>query len=508
MKKTLALLLTLALLATALVGCGNKDNPPYNDPDQPPSSSNGDSTPDGNETVGGDETTDGNETTSGDETTEGDETTGGNEATYSEGLVFTLSEDQSSYMLSSVGTCRDSEIIIPATYGNLPVTVIKSYTFENCDWLTKVTIPNSVVEIEGSAFYNCPQLDKLIIPESVTKLDGGCIHNCPNAVEVQDGVTYVDNWLLYCDQTIANVTIRNNTVGIVSLSCEQITDIVIPNSVKYIMGSAFRNSISLETITIPDSVISIGDYTFEFCSSLKSIDIPYGVISIGSHAFAECTSLESVNMPDSVTYLGIGAFSNCHALKTLKLSNALTQILEYTFDGCEALEAIDLPDGLISIGERAFYCCGVQSTNDTVVEIPETVTMIGEDAFVGVQLLKFANGEMIIPDCAYQGSSITSLVVAEGTTEIGSHAFEHAEFLEWIYLPKTLSKIGSYAFNYCYAGAIYYNGSYDEFYAIEVGTANDGLFSYVVERYFYSEEKPTEEGNLYWHYVDGVPTPW
>jgi len=236
--------------------------------------------------------------------------------------------------------------------------------------------------------------------------------------------------------------------------------------------------------------------------------LPDSVISIGYAAFSSCTALESVDMSDSVTFLGGGAFSDCHALKTLKLSNALTQILEYTFDGCEALEAIDLPDGLISIGERAFYLCGVQSANDTVVEIPETVTTIGEDAFVGVQLLKFANGEMIIPDCAYQGSSITSLVVAEGTTEIGSHAFEHAESLEWIYLPKTLSKIGSYAFNYCYAEAIYYNGSYDEFYAIEVGTANDGLFSYAVERYFYSEEKPTEEGNLYWHYVDGVPTPW
>ena len=55
MKKLLALLLTLALLATVLVGCGNKDHPPYNDPDQPPSGANGDSTTDGNETVGGDE---------------------------------------------------------------------------------------------------------------------------------------------------------------------------------------------------------------------------------------------------------------------------------------------------------------------------------------------------------------------------------------------------------------------------------------------------------------------
>jgi hypothetical protein len=27
-------------------------------------------------------------------------------------------------------------------------------------------------------------------------------------------------------------------------------------------------------------------------------------------------------------------------------------------------------------------------------------------------------------------------------------------------------------------------------------------------KYYYSEEEPTDTTNLYWHYVDGEPTPW
>ncbi len=55
MKKLFAFLLTVALLVTALVGCGNNDNSTHTDPNQSPSSTNDDATTDGNEVVGGDE---------------------------------------------------------------------------------------------------------------------------------------------------------------------------------------------------------------------------------------------------------------------------------------------------------------------------------------------------------------------------------------------------------------------------------------------------------------------
>ena len=62
---------------------------------------------------------------------------------------------------------------------------------------------------------------------------------------------------------------------------------------------------------------------------------------------------------------------------------------------------------------------------------------------------------------------------------------------------------------------IYYMGTQEEWEKIDIaGRKSTGGVSFGSNRklleatvYFYSEEEPTEEGN-YWHYVDGVPTPW
>jgi hypothetical protein len=40
---------------------------------------------------------------------------------------------------------------------------------------------------------------------------------------------------------------------------------------------------------------------------------------------------------------------------------------------------------------------------------------------------------------------------------------------------------------------------------IEIDSNNSKLTSATL--YYYSETTPAESGN-YWHYVDGVPTPW
>jgi hypothetical protein len=87
---------------------------------------------------------------------------------YSQGLDYTLSDDGTYYSVTGIGTCEDTDIIIPKEYKGLPVTGIYDYAFEGCSSLTSVTIPDSVTSIGESAFYWCSSLASIVIPDSVT----------------------------------------------------------------------------------------------------------------------------------------------------------------------------------------------------------------------------------------------------------------------------------------------------------------------------------------------------
>lgn len=82
--------------------------------------------------------------------------------TPSEGLYYTLSEDETSYVVSGIGTCSDVYLVIPSTYNGKPVTQIARSAFNSCTQLRAVLIPESVVYIGKYAFYRCSSLMSII----------------------------------------------------------------------------------------------------------------------------------------------------------------------------------------------------------------------------------------------------------------------------------------------------------------------------------------------------------
>ena len=80
-------------------------------------------------------------------------------------------------------------------------------------------------------------------------------------------------------------------------------DIVIPSehegkAVTRIDNSAFEGCDDITSVVIPDSVTSIGSGAFDGCEELTEITIPDSVTQIGSSAFADCKSLTRVNITD------------------------------------------------------------------------------------------------------------------------------------------------------------------------------------------------------------------
>lgn len=122
-----------------------------------------------------------------------------------------------------------------------------------------------------------------------------------------------------------------------------------------------------------------------------------------------------------------------------------------TYEGCIILPEKVYCDGVnydvAAIAPRAFWQSGV-----TEVQIPNSITMIGEAAFADAESLSNITlpiGLTAVSRYMLAGTAITNLVLPEGVTDIGAGAFEDCVNLRTIFLPLSLQYIGEKAFGYC-----------------------------------------------------------
>lgn len=105
---------------------------------------------------------------------------------------------------------------------------------------------------------------------------------------------------------------------------------------------------------------------------------------------------------------------------------------------------------------------------------------------------------------------LVGVIIPDGVKWVEANAFIHCSNLEWVVFPNSIDYFGDYVFHQSdNLKAIYYKGTKSEWAGIDKGTGNGwaAVISGGVHRYYYSETKPTTEGN-YWHYVDGTPSIW
>ncbi len=188
--------------------------------------------------------------------------------------------------------------------------------------------------------------------------------------------------------------------------CEDLKEVEIPQGVELIDDLAFANCSSLQKINLPDSLKFIGESAFHACSSLEKVVIPNGITAVSRRAFDFCTALTDVILPESVTVLHDGAFSHCDNLKSVHFSSGLTKISGWAFAECASLSDFDFPETLEEIGDVAFMNC--RSLRRVV--LPESVKRIGRQCFVNCTgliliLLPEHLRDQVKPQKAFQGVS-------------------------------------------------------------------------------------------------------
>lgn len=78
------------------------------------------------------------------------------------GLQYSLNDDDT-YTVWGIGTCTDTDLIIPSQYNGKKVTRIEECAFEGKEHITRVFIPKSISYVGYRAFFGCTQIEKIYI---------------------------------------------------------------------------------------------------------------------------------------------------------------------------------------------------------------------------------------------------------------------------------------------------------------------------------------------------------
>lgn len=408
-----------------------------------------------------------------------------------DGYIF----DKGKTRLYYVPLSASGEYVIPST-----VTSVEKGAFAGCSEITKLTVPGSVATINQGAFKGCSGLNTVALEYAANNISIYPLRNQVSAfmetsienLILDRGISSVNIMVFQNNETLKNVTIgKNITVLNPCLrTCPGIEKLSIPSNVGEIMAVAldlpnlkelvleecadplifpqlaldqsslsyfgmgrpiqtaipeyffknktlqrvdisgyvkeipklfFANQTQLTEATLGEGVETIGEGAFSY-TSLSAIQFPTSLSSIGLRAFVD-VPLKSLEFPEQDLLIGGTAFHNCKELKTLYLPSRV-KLEDFCFES-SGLETVVVEEGVTELPYATFRNC----TDLVDLTLPSTLRQLPL-AFGGC-------------------TSLTSVRLPEGLTEISPEAFRECSALSDINFPSSLTSIGDYAFNNC-----------------------------------------------------------
>ncbi len=371
------------------------------------------------------------------------------------------------------------------------LTGIRWFAFENCSGLTSVTIPESVTSIGQYAFSNCSGLTSVTFPAGLTEIGAWAFADCSSLTSVMlpAGLTSIGDYAFFDCQSLTSVTLPAGltSIGIGALRyCNSLTAINVAEENELyssLEGILYDKEITAViqcpagktgTVEIPGSVTSIREEAFADCSSLTSVTLPAGLTEIEEAAFTDCSSLTSVTFPAGVTDIGDYAFTYCSSLASIRFMGSAPTILNDAFEGVTATAYYPADDETWTEEVRQSYGGNLtwvsydpENTEPIVIasgacgdelswSLDEngTLTISGTGDMwnfasasnAGVNAVRGGEGEpREVPWAAYRGQ-VRKVVVEEGVTSVGDHAFQDCESLTEVVFEGDAPEIGEDAF--------------------------------------------------------------
>lgn len=101
----------------------------------------------------------------------------------SEALKISEGLDIENGIVKGIGTCTDSEIVIPSSFDGVTVTKIdyKAFSYSS---ITSIILPDSVAIIEEKAFYDCSSLEYIHFGNNLDTIGKQAFTKCDNIKEI------------------------------------------------------------------------------------------------------------------------------------------------------------------------------------------------------------------------------------------------------------------------------------------------------------------------------------
>ncbi len=253
-------------------------------------------------------------------------------------------------------------IIIPKSVSyngtDYNVTAVGEHAFDNCDGLTSVVIPNSVISIGKESFASCDGLTTLSIPNTVTSIGDWAFMRCYALESITSEIENINSVTMgirvFQEDNKGGCVIKVPTGKVYDYQhAKQWKDFnIITDNNNPLLGKKFKQGKFYYIITGINKVSVVSQnsqssYWDEAEAPTGEIIIPqtvnyngvdYNVTTIWNDAFDNCDGLTSVVIPNSVTFIGEDAFYYCSALTSITLPNSITLIGDSAFRECPKLK--------------------------------------------------------------------------------------------------------------------------------------------------------------------------
>ncbi len=345
------------------------------------------------------------------------------------------------------------------------VTSIGIYAFEDCDGLTSIKIPESITRIGFSAFNGCSYLAEITIPDKKIIIESDAFsltaysNNTNNRV---DNGLYIGNHLINAYPVSDNFTVKDGTITVAENAIDNasVSSITLPSSLEYIGEFALGDPHTLDWILF--------EGTRSQWSEIDGIlNYPYSVIYYDYSEEKEVNGLcYYINSKGNAVITSCLQYdSEAFEIPSMLGGTTVTEIADNAFYGCEFQEVV-IPDSVTIIGEEAFaYCYYLQK-----ITIPDSVEYIGALAFYNTYIdyvdyrgdlaswcsITFIGGYANPANqnsCLYINDEIVAddIIIPDGVTAIGDYAFYNNYLVQSVTIPDSVTSIGKSAFYRCYS---------------------------------------------------------